>query len=673
MTERELIKRIRDKYSYELTPFDDRNVTRVLADSGVMFFYYYPQLKLAVLPPRPEDTESGFSMIENMPDGYADPYVAADDRAKFLALYRSIELGDPTAQELIRLDDGSVWYRVSLNVIRRDDDGKAQVVLGIAEDLSEIMNEAAGRQRALIAANDDLKSVCNAANLASTANHKFLSSLSHDIRTPMNDIIGMVALAETYIGNPERLQDCLSKVSASSKQLLSLISEVLDISRIATGSFALDSAEFNLPDLIDDVLSDIHIRTDQHHQSLQAFLFNLTHENVIGDRQRLRQLFTSLLSNAVTNTKDGGCLSVSISESDTGCPKTGCFTFIVSAEDQDSHLDFAPNTAEQSPDNLHTDFGLAIVNDIVKLMSGSIKVEGSTCTITVHLALAEETDRLDSMTFAALAGQSVLVADSSNVSCRSALESLNSLGLSCDSASDGAEALDLIISRHLHQEDFFAVILSREMPNFNIVEAIRTIRQEVGSSLPIIISSTVDRPDIAAEVKAAGADGFLVKPFFRSRLIHLFGDLLNGQKPGAAPVSMLDAFQQEDFGGKRALLVEDNEINAEIAAEVLSMVGLTVEHARDGLRAFQMVQSAPEEYYDIVFMDIQMPIMDGYEATAAIRSLPLSYVKSLPIIAVTANAFAEDVQAARQVGMNEHIAKPLDFTRLHELLVKYLG
>ena len=309
----------------------------------------------------------------------------------------------------------------------------------------------------------------------------------------------------------------------------------------------------------------------------------------------------------------------------------------------------------------------------MKLMNGSIKVDGLTYTITVRLEAAASSEQRDSMTFASLAGQRVLVADSNNAFCRSALETLSSLGLSCDSASDGAEAIDLIISRHLQHEDFFAVILSCDLPNFNIDDAIRTIRHEVDETLPIIISSAVDQPDIAEKVRKAGATSFLVKPFFRSRLLHIFDDLLNGPKSEESSGSVLDALQQDNFCGKRALLVDDNEFNAEIAGEALSMVGLTVEHAHDGLRAFQMVKSSPSGYYDIIFMDIQMPIMDGYEATAAIRSLPLDYVRKLPIIAVTANAFAEDVQASRQAGMNEHIAQPLDFTRLHELLVKYLG
>ncbi len=207
----------------------------------------------------------------------------------------------------------------------------------------------------------------------------------------------------------------------------------------------------------------------------------------------------------------------------------------------------------------------------------------------------------------------------------------------------------------------------------NVTEAIRNIRHSIGDASPIVISSVYDSPDAVTQIRSAGAAAFILKPFFRSRILHLFSDLLNGQQANDSPLSMLHALEHDDFCGKRALVVEDNELNAEIAGEVLSMAGLEVEYARDGRQALQMVQEAPSEYYDIIFMDIQMPVMNGYEATAAIRSLPLGASRRIPIIAMTANAFAEDVQASRQAGMNEHIAKPLDFTRLHELLVKYLG
>lgn len=686
MTETAIIEKVKEKYGYQVSPFSMDKDIGCFASSDIIFYHYYPKLKILIMPSRASADGASFDLLENLPDSFVDPFIYVEDRAKFIALHQRIDRGEAYVRDVIRLADGTFWFLMTLKVIKWDETGAAEVVIGLSEDISDIMNANLAKQEELRAANASLKSAFEASSHASTANYKFISSLSHDIRTPMNTIIGMAALAESNIDDRSRVLDCLTKVTASSKQLLGLINEVLDISKIATGKFALIPDKLNLPELIDDVISTILIRTEQHHQSLHVSSFDLTHENVIGDRQRLRQVLLSILSTSVTYTPDGGNISLSITEAPSPCKNKSFYTITVTDDGVGmSHalIAKAADIRQRTPANRQDDtpnagMTISIANDIAKLMSGSIKVEeshanGSTYIVTIKLETAEAEASFDGMFFASLAGRSVLVADSNEASRRSSVEVITSLGMNCESVSTLDDATELVVSRHLRQEDFFAVILSREIPGMNVTEAIRNIRRSIGSAVPIVISSVYDSPDMVTQIRSAGAAAFILKPFFRSRILHLFKDLLNGQQANESPLSMLHALEHDDFCGKRALVVEDNELNAEIAGEVLSMAGLEVEYARDGRQALQMVQEAPSEYYDIIFMDIQMPVMNGYEATAAIRSLPLGASRRIPIIAMTANAFAEDVQASRQAGMNEHIAKPLDFTRLHELLVKYLG
>ena len=315
---------------------------------------------------------------------------------------------------------------------------------------------------------------------------------------------------------------------------------------------------------------------------------------------------------------------------------------------------------------------MPISRNIVRMMGGDIRVQsalgrGSRFTVTIYLKL-QDAREIPSERFIDLP---VLVADDDALSLESCCGMLNDLGMKAEGVLSGAQAVEQVVLRHGQKRDYFACIIDWKMPDMDGIATTRAIRRAVGSEVPIIIISAYDWSDIEQEARAAGANAFISKPLFRSRLARTFGTLL-GETEQAAPDAPLAALEALHLTGCRVLLVEDNDLNAEIAAEVLAMAGLAVERAQDGIEAVDMMAACADGHYDLIFMDIQMPRMNGYDATRAIRAMNRGYCKQIPIIAMTANAFAEDVQAARTVGMNEHIAKPLDLGALARALRRWL-
>ena len=318
-----------------------------------------------------------------------------------------------------------------------------------------------------------------------------------------------------------------------------------------------------------------------------------------------------------------------------------------------------------------TGLGMPISRNIVRMMGGDIKVEsrpgeGSRFIVTIYLKL-QDTEEIHYNKFVDL---DVLVADDDALSLESCCQMLNDFGMKAEGVRTGAEAVEHVVLHHERKRDYFACIIDWKMPDMDGIATTRAIRKAVGRDVPIIIISAYDWSDIEQEARAAGANAFISKPLFRSRLAKTFSDLVGKEELGQS--EPLTELTRIDLTGKRALLVEDNELNAEIAAEILAMTGIIVERAKDGMEAVDLVDDCQEGYYDVIFMDIQMPRMNGYDAARAIRSMDRSYCKQVPIIAMTANAFAEDVQAAKTVGMNEHIAKPLDLSVLARTLKHWL-
>ena len=534
-------------------------------------------------------------------------------------------------------------------------------------------------KKAEIESRKALKEAYRAAESASRAKTEFLSNMSHDIRTPMNAIVGLTAIAGANIENQDKVVECLGKITKSSRHLLGLINEVLDMARIESGRISLAEEDFSLPELVDNLLTLTKPAIDEHQHQLEVHVEHIEHEAVCGDSLRIQQVFVNLMSNAVKYTPDGGNITFTIKEKPNGFSELGCYEFSI----EDNGIGMTPEFQKimfepfsRADDHRTTKvqgtgLGMAIARNIVNLMNGDIQVEsapnkGTKITVTVYLKL-QENEKEQEKEWIDLP---VLVVDDDKTCCESTVATLREIGIAGEWALTGKEAVERCYARHETNRDYFAVILDWKMPEMDGIATARKIRERVGKEVTIIILTSFDFTEIEEEARAAGVNAFMAKPLFRSRLTATLRQFTSGKKEKNAR-NYLEEFAKENYAGKRILLVEDNALNREIATEILSMTGVTVDTAENGKIAVEKVMEAPEKWYDLLFMDIQMPIMNGYEATAAIRALAGSRGK-VPIIAMTANAFAEDVQLAKNTGMNEHIAKPLDLNKLNDVLKQWL-
>ena len=495
----------------------------------------------------------------------------------------------------------------------------------------------------------------------------------------MNAIIGMTAIARANLHEPEKVNGCLGKINVSSMHLLRLINEVLDMSKIESGKVDLVLEDVSLPDVVDNIVSICRPMMVEKQQEFKVNIFNVRNEHVITDGDRLQQVFMNLLSNAIKYTPEGGKISLTINELKSELPTKGNYEFIftdngIGMPDEYMQHIFEPfaRAKDESISKIQgTGLGLAITQNIVQMMNGTIEVQsrpgtGSIFTVSVplELQLKEEQEHEE------LNGPPVLVVDDELAVCESAAMLLQELGMRGSWVLSGAEAVERVVEAHERCDDFYAVILDWKMPDMDGLETVRVIRKRVGAKVPIIIISAYDYSNIEKEFIDAGADAFISKPLFKSKMLHvlqLFCDTCKDTCDGEAVPEL-----HKELAGKRVLLVEDNELNREIAVELLEMQGLQVESAENGKSAVELfVRSAPG-YYDVVLMDIQMPVMDGYEATAAIRALPRQDAVRIPILALTANAFVTDVGKAKNAGMNDHITKPINLEVLFATLYKWL-
>lgn len=542
-------------------------------------------------------------------------------------------------------------------------------VLWVSMDVSQ-------EKKAEIESHKALKDAYKAAENASRAKSEFLSNMSHDIRTPMNAIVGLTAIAGANIDNKARVMECLCKITKSSRHLLGLINGVLDMARIESGRMSLSEEDFSLPELVDNLVTLTKPSIDEHKHALEVHVRHIEHEAVCGDSLKIQQLFVNLLSNAIKYTPDGGNITFSIEEKPNGFSELGCYEFIIedngigmSPEFQKIMFEPFSRADDQRTTRIQgTGLGMAITRNIVNLMNGSIKVDsalnrGTKITVTIFLKLQESEKEQEKE----LAELPVLVVDDDKICCESTVATLSEIGIAGEWVLSGKEAVQRCYEHHEKKEDYFAIILDWKMPEMDGIETARQIRKRIGSDITIILLSSFEFSEIEEEAKAAGVDAFIAKPLFRSRLTATLRRFVSEKKEKTAR----DYLESADYSGKRILLVEDNELNREITSEILQMTGVEVEYAENGKIAVEKVLNAPANRYDLAFMDIQMPVMNGYEATAAIRGLS-GERGQLPIVAMTANAFAEDVQMAKNAGMNGHIAKPLDVKKLSEILKKWL-
>ena len=522
----------------------------------------------------------------------------------------------------------------------------------------------------------DALAVAEEANKAKTA---FLSSMSHEIRTPMNAIIGLDSLALAEDGVPEKTRDKLEKIGDSARHLLQLINDVLDVSRIESGRMSIHSEAFSLPRLLEQVNTIIGGQCADKGLEYHCQVKGRVADSYIGDDVKLRQTLINLLGNAVKFTPEGGRVDLGLEpiaqfEGHTTLRFTVSDTGIGIDESFLPHIfeTFAQEDTSSTNAYGSTGLGLAITKSIVELMNGSIDVqsrkgEGTTFTVTITLSDAGASD-VDRETAAVNPQEmSVLVVDDDPVACDHAKLVLESVGISATIASSGAEAVDMIRVRHARREPFDLILVDWKMPEMDGVETTRQIRSIAGSESAIIILTAYNWDDVLEEATEAGVDSFIAKPLFATSVIDEFQ---RAYKVRSA-LSGGDA-QKAELDGRRVLLAEDVPVNAEIMVEVLKMRGIQAQHAENGRIAVDMFAASEPGYYDAILMDMRMPEMDGLTATSTIRAMDRSDAKDVPIIALTANAFDEDVQQSLQAGLNAHLSKPVEpddlFAALEDLI-----
>lgn len=567
------------------------------------------------------------------------------------------------------------WLQMSVTCLNRDAEGNPTSLLYAVQDLTDIRVEEA-RSRAA------LEDAFRAADQASHAKSDFLSSMSHDIRTPMNSIMGLTAIASMHADDPDRVKDCLQKITVSSRHLLGLINEVLDMAKIESGKMSLSEDDFDLPEAVENLLTIIHPQAEARHQHLKVDIEGVKHEHVSGDFMRLQQVLVNIMGNSVKFTPHGGEIGLIIKELPSRIAGCGCYEFTFTDTGCGMSEEFLQRLFEpftRANDNRMTNaegtgLGMAIVKSVVSLMGGTIDVkskleEGTTFTVTVHLKLRE----VDEVDTSALADLNVLVADNDKTTCESACDILRDIGMKPDYVLSGDDAIRCVSERIDTPEEFVAVILDWKMPNKSGIETARELRQVLPRHVPIIILSAYDWMAVEQEARAAGIDAFVSKPLFKSRLVHVMSTVLGqGAQDSSSEVQLLE---QADFSGHRILLVEDNELTAAISEDILSFTGVSTERAENGEVAIEMLKLHEPGYFDLVLMDGQMPVMNGYDAARAIRALGVTErpdLASLPIVALTADAFADDRQRAIAAGMNDHMAKPLEIDELMSMLTKFL-
>ena len=513
-----------------------------------------------------------------------------------------------------------------------------------------------------------------AAQQANKAKTMFLNSMSHDIRTPMNAIIGFTALAQTHIDHPEQVQDYLAKISTSSAHLLSLINDILDMSRIESGSVKLEEKPVHIPDLLHDLRAMIQGLINARQQNLYIDTQDVHNEDVITDKLRLNQILINIVGNAIKFTPVGGDIIIHLVEKP--CQTSGFTTYEFSIKDtgigmSPAFLDHVFDTfsREQSATVSGiqgTGLGMAITKNIVEMMGGTIAVEseegkGSKFTVTLTVRLASQPIRYEPI--AELRGARALVVDDDIDTCRSVCKMLRSIDMQPDWTVTGKEAVLRAQDAAEMNDEYKVYIVDYLMPDMNGIEAIRRIRRVIREDVPIIVLTAYDWTDFEQEAREAGATAFVAKPIFMSELRSVLTKPVQIETPDGG-----NAEKAYDYRGKRVLLVEDNELNRELALAILKETGMEIDTAEDGIEAVNIINEAPAGRYDLVLMDIQMPRMDGYTATREIRTLSNNRKANIPIVAMTANAFDEDRRKAFACGMNGHIVKPIDMQAIGEVL-----
>ena len=550
-------------------------------------------------------------------------------------------------------------------------DGNRDRLIYLLTDVTEMFEqERAGRQK--------LEMALAAAEQASVAKTEFLSRMSHEIRTPMNAIIGLDAIALQEKEISAAMEDHLQKIGISARFLLSLINDILDMSRIESGRMGLQNESFNFEEMINGINTILYEQCRNNGLEYECVLKSYTEETYEGDVTKLQQVLINLLGNAVKFTPRGGKIHFMI-EQISRTKEKARLRFEISDTGIGIDEEFLPHLFEPfSQENRGrtsayggTGLGLAISKNIVNLMNGeitvhSIKNVGSEFTVEVDLRLTKEAIRRRELA-RNLRPLFTLVVDDDIIVCQHTQLILNDAGLKTEYVDSGAGAVDKVLAQHKAREDYDLILLDWKMPDMDGIETAREIRKIVGPDVTIIIMTAYDWADIEKKARAAGVDLFMKKPVFASSVTRAFENVLLRKTVELQP----EAKPDYNFANKRILLAEDNIINAEIARNLLEMKGCVVELATNGAEAVESFAAAPAGRFDAILMDVRMPVMDGLDAARAIRAMRKADAKTVPILAMTANAFQEDVKMSLDAGMNAHLTKPIEPVTLYETLSRH--
>lgn len=593
-----------------------------------------------------------------------------EDKTDFMKFIKPTETTSSTSVEFrMKNPSGQLrWFRaqsfpqISQNKVVR-------YIVSISDQTEKIIKEQV------------LKDALINAKNANDAKQNFLSQMSHEIRTPMNAIIGMTTIAGAYIEDRKRVEDCLEKIGYSSKHLMTLINDILDMSKIDEGKMTIAHETFNLESVAESITSIIYPQAAEKGITFSMPIIDLTDTILIGDSLRLNQILINLLSNAIKFTPSGGSIRMEIRQlqkkngrvrlrftvSDTGIGMSKEFINRI-------FLPFEQESVSTSKQFGGTGLGMSICKNLVTLMGGTISVKselekGSTFKVELDFDTDEIKEDKSLHNHLALEALNVLVADDDRDCCIHTTLLLKNLGIKSHWVMTGADCVDEVLSAHKIGEDYDVCLIDWQMPDMDGIEVTRRVREFVGPDTTIIIITAYDWSSIEQSAREAGANAFLSKPIFASSL---YNTLLSVTGIERAIKTDKDSKPNPVLNGLHVLLAEDNELNREIAVELLKLAGMEIDCACNGQEAVERFMANGDDY-DIILMDIQMPYMNGYQAAEAIRKSEHPKAKTIPIIAMTADAFHEDMVKAGETGMNGHLAKPIDSKRLYKTIEAFVS
>ena len=511
---------------------------------------------------------------------------------------------------------------------------------------------------------------------ANKAKSEFLANMSHDIRTPMNAIVGMTAIAAAHIDDRKQVENCLRKITLSSKHLLGLINDVLDMSKIESGKLTLATEQISLKEVVEGIVNIMQPQVKTKKQTFDIHVENILTENVWCDGVRLNQVLLNLLSNATKYTPEGGSIHLSLFEENS--PKGERYVRIY-IKVKDNGIGMSPDFLKRIYESysradgarIHktegAGLGMAITKYIVDAMEGTIDIQSEPDKGTEFL-LTFDFEKAAAMNMdMVLPSWNMLVVDDDELLCRTAMDALKSIGIKAEWTLSGEKAIELVNEHHKRREDYQIILLDWKLPGMDGIQVAKEIRHNLGDEVPILLISAYDWSEFEAEAREAGISGFISKPLFKSTLYYALRQYMGTETENGQTLN-----PNIDLSGRRILIAEDNELNWEVANELLSDLGVELDWAEDGQICLDKFQKSPEGYYDAVLMDIRMPHMTGYEATKMIRGLNHPDALSIPIIAMSADAFSDDIQHCLECGMNAHIAKPIDIMEVSRLLKRFL-